>query len=377
LSIFKTGPSWAPGGNPNLYALCDEYFDPDKIDIPCGTLFPSSTPSVSLRPTLSPPPSTTPSTPPSCNPTSSSVPTLFPDCSCEPGEFKFELELKTDFYPNETSWQIQDVNGGIFAQNPEYSEHFEIFIHDYCLPAGCYNFVIYDSFGDGLCCGYYNDDFFLDYFGVEDIDDFDGYYKGSVYGWKEAFDGGEFVFQAIENFCGEDLCPFATHYPSTSPSTTSRPSITISTSPSLIPTSSSKPTFRDYSCGVGEFKFQLELKTDGRPQETSWQILDENGDIRYTNETAYNWNDSLTTFNDEYCLPVGCYVFIIDDSYGDGICCISDTVDDFHLDSFRVEGIDDLDGYYRGSIYGWKEIFNGGEFGSQAIENFCGEDVCM
>ena len=83
------------------------------------------------------------------------------------------------------------------------------FNYEYCLPVGCYDFVIDDSWGDGICCSYYNV----------------GYYEGSIYGWKEVFNGGDFGSQAIEHFCGEDLCPFATHYPSTSPSASSRPTM--------------------------------------------------------------------------------------------------------------------------------------------------------
>jgi len=51
---------------------------------------------------------------------------------------------------------------------------------------GCHDFVIYDWGADGLSS--------------------DGYYEGSIYGWKEVFDGGEFGSQAIEHFCGEDVC---------------------------------------------------------------------------------------------------------------------------------------------------------------------------
>jgi len=91
---------------------------------------------------------------------------------------------------------------------------------------GCYDFVIDDRFGDGICCGSWGD----------------GYYKGSVYGRKEVFNGGNFNETAIEHFCGEDLCPFATHYPSTSPSASSRPSISPSLVPSTSPSVSLIPT---------------------------------------------------------------------------------------------------------------------------------------
>jgi len=136
------------------------------------------------------------------------MPTISPDCSCGVREFKFELELKTDNFPEETSWRIRNENGDILASESEYDVmHESMFNHEYCLPVGCYAFVIDDSAGDGICCAWG-----------------DGYYKGSVYGWKEVFNGGEFGSEAIENFCGENLCPFATHYPSLLPTSSFVPS---------------------------------------------------------------------------------------------------------------------------------------------------------
>jgi len=102
-------------------------------------------------------------------------------------------------------------NGDILLSESGYNELLTTYNHEYCLPVGCHDFVIDDSFGDGICC-------------LEE----DGYYRGSIYGWEEVFNGGNFNESAIENFCGEDLCPFATHYPSTSPSASSRPSATTS-----------------------------------------------------------------------------------------------------------------------------------------------------
>jgi len=350
LSIFKTVYN---EGNKDLYVLCEAYYDPWKIDLPCDENrgVPSAVPSVSLIPT------------------SSSAPTFY-DCSCGVGEFKLELELKTNFYPEETSWKVKDENGEILVSESGYGgqkDWLKIFNYEYCLPVGCHDFVIDDSRGDGICCwsGSYDDDF-------------DGYYKASLYGRKEVFNGGDFENQAIENFCGEDVCPFATHYPSTSPSASSPPSISSSSTPSRtpsispslvpstspsvssIPTSSSAPTtFPDCSCGVGEFKFELELRTDEWPTDTSWKIEDGNGEILHS-ESEYHWRDEkFKIFNYEYCLPVGCHDFVIDDSNNDGICC-------------GWTG----DGYYKASLYGRKEVFNGGEFRSQAIEQFCGEDLC-
>lgn len=161
-------------GNKDLLALCDQYFDPDKIDIECQAGFA---------------PSTSPSS--SSAPTSSIAPTLFPDCSCGPGQFVFELELKTDEFPNETSWELQDGNGNIFFNETGYGnyENSTIFIYDYCLEAGCYNFTIFDSYGDGICCG-----------------GGDGYFYGTIYGNREVFFGGNFSDLETMSFCGVDAC---------------------------------------------------------------------------------------------------------------------------------------------------------------------------
>jgi len=62
------------------------------------------------------------------------------------------LTLTTDNYPNETSWKIVDTlavelySSGALAPQTTYT-------HDLCLPDGCYNFIILDSYGDGLIGG--------------------------------------------------------------------------------------------------------------------------------------------------------------------------------------------------------------------------------
>lgn len=64
------------------------------------------------------------------------------------------LTLKTDRFPEENSWQFYDQNGNLIRQSSDlleettYTEVFEV------EPGKCYEFVILDSFGDGICCEY-------------------------------------------------------------------------------------------------------------------------------------------------------------------------------------------------------------------------------
>lgn len=75
------------------------------------------------------------------------------------------LELRTDPYPGETYWTLLDGNGNSLYHggNPTvvggtdpsgaYTEGDAVYTHELPLPAdGCYEFVIYDSYGDGICC---------------------------------------------------------------------------------------------------------------------------------------------------------------------------------------------------------------------------------
>ncbi len=65
-----------------------------------------------------------------------------------------ELELLTDSYGSETTWDLKDssqttlFNGGSYGNSQQYLEQM-------CLaPGESYIFTIYDSFGDGICCNY-------------------------------------------------------------------------------------------------------------------------------------------------------------------------------------------------------------------------------
>eukprot|EP00594_Rhizosolenia_setigera_P002815 CAMPEP_0178940120 /NCGR_PEP_ID=MMETSP0789-20121207/618_1 /TAXON_ID=3005 /ORGANISM="Rhizosolenia setigera, Strain CCMP 1694" /LENGTH=234 /DNA_ID=CAMNT_0020619095 /DNA_START=97 /DNA_END=798 /DNA_ORIENTATION=+ len=93
------------------------------------------------------------------------------------------LQIKTDRYPEETSWTFSSVvssaGGKEKIEKGEYTEGNFIYIHHFCIPSSskndCFEFHIEDELGDGLCCE----------FG-------DGYYKGFV--------NGELVFEGSKEF---------------------------------------------------------------------------------------------------------------------------------------------------------------------------------
>ena len=62
------------------------------------------------------------------------------------------VSMQTDQYAGETSWQIFE-NDSLVASSPMYESNAyeETLI---VLPVGTYSFVVYDDFGDGICCSY-------------------------------------------------------------------------------------------------------------------------------------------------------------------------------------------------------------------------------
>jgi hypothetical protein len=63
------------------------------------------------------------------------------------------LTILTDNYPGETTWEVKD-GSTILASGGPYGSQGTLYTHTICLPDGCFDLVIYDSYGDGICCGY-------------------------------------------------------------------------------------------------------------------------------------------------------------------------------------------------------------------------------
>lgn len=68
------------------------------------------------------------------------------------------LNLLTDNYPSETTWNLLDSSGAVVASGPS-SPYSEASNSQETIPIPnvneCYTFVIYDSYGDGICCGFF------------------------------------------------------------------------------------------------------------------------------------------------------------------------------------------------------------------------------
>ncbi len=70
---------------------------------------------------------------------------------------QLQLKIRTDNAPEEVTWEIFNSQGDVVASGGPYTEAGTMHTEDITLPAGdaaeCYEFFIYDSGNNGLCCG--------------------------------------------------------------------------------------------------------------------------------------------------------------------------------------------------------------------------------
>jgi len=61
------------------------------------------------------------------------------------------LELRTDVFPEETTWEVEDEGGNVVFSGGPYTDQITVYTEEWCLDSeGCYDFYIYDGFGDGI-----------------------------------------------------------------------------------------------------------------------------------------------------------------------------------------------------------------------------------
>ncbi|MCF8345070.1 MAG: Omp28-related outer membrane protein, partial [Bacteroidales bacterium] len=109
------------------------------------------------------------------------------------------LELKTDNYGEETSWELVDsegnviYSGGNYASNTIYNETFEL------TDQFCYDFIIYDTYGDGICCSYGQG-----YYELSDSED-NVFADGGDFDTQETVPFGIYSNVGIDNSPGKNL----------------------------------------------------------------------------------------------------------------------------------------------------------------------------
>ncbi len=299
------------------------------------------------------------------------------DCggSCAPcqtacNDNEITITITFDNYPEETSWAITNSSGQTVASGGTYGSQADgsTLTETVCLADGCYDFVISDAYGDGICCSYGN-----------------GSYSVTGGGTTHA-SGGSFGSSETTNFClnnapaptcndgvqngdetgvdcgGSNCSPCATCNDgiqngnetgvdcggSCAPCVTCNDGVQNGDETGVDCGGSNCAPCNTGGCNDTEVSITITF--DNYSSETSWSITDANGQ---TVASGGNYNQaSGSSVTETACLPDGCYDFTINDAYGDGICC------SYGNGSYSVSS----DGTTHAS---------GGSFGSSETTNFC------
>lgn len=194
--------------------------------------------------------------------------------------------VQTDQYGGETSWEIYQ-DSQLVAVSPPYlnNSYNETLVE---LPVGQYNLVVYDAFGDGICC-----DFGPGYFGLTNSCGLDTF----VYDFGTSQATAFFELTECEQPVYGCLQPNALNY---------NPWANTPTPCNFPPV----------PCGEGQTNILSFFTPDSYPAETSWEIT-VNGDSL----TSGGGGTTGVTEPAYHCVNEGdTVVASIYDLYGDGMC---------------------------------------------------------
>lgn len=250
------------------------------------------------------------------------------DCggsSCEPcqtacNDNEVTISITFDNYPEETSWSLTNDSGVTVASGSYSNSNADgsSVTETLCLVDDCYTFTINDSYGDGICCSYGN--------GSYSVTGPSGIIKS----------GGSFTNSEATDFC------LGSSAPTCSDGIQNGDETGIDCGGS-----SCEP------CAPICIDIKLRLRFDNYPEETSWEIRNNDGTIVASGGTYGNQADG-SVLNITGCLPAGCYSLVMKDSYGDGMCCR------YGNGSFRLT--DESTG---------ATLASGGSFNASISNNFC------
>jgi subtilisin family serine protease len=261
-----------------------------------------------------------------------------------------EVDITTDNYASETTWTLTNkCTGETLLSGGPYGSNNSVQPTQYVCVQGNsdYEFVINDSYGDGICCAYGS-----------------GSYK-VTYGGVEAASGGSFTYSETKVFgdgCGGTSSPTKsptdaptkapTDAPTKAPTDTptKSPTDTPTKSPTEAPVTSPVASPPSSSCPAGQSLVEVDIKLDNYPSETSWSITACNSNQVLLSGGSYFSNGS--TISESKCLSDnGSYQFTINDTWGDGICC------GYGSGNFNVK-------------FGGTEVASGGAFGKSFAKAF-------
>ncbi len=114
-----------------------------------------------------------------------------------------QVEINTDCWGSEITWTIEDVNSNVLASGGPYGDVAggELILTNVCLAIDCYDFIINDSYGDGMYGSQWGSCSVDGDYTIIDVS------SGSILASIQAVDS-DFGNQEINNFCVSLPCPW-------------------------------------------------------------------------------------------------------------------------------------------------------------------------
>ena len=200
-----------------------------------------------------------------------------------------DITVQPDNYAGETSWEIlQDDE--VVAASPPYQNNTLLTVTKF-LPAGDYEFVMMDAFGDGICCA----------FG-------EGFYR-------------------LHNACGLDTANYEFASATDTVAFTLNPCLPVLLGCTNETAQNYNPwaTLDNGSCEVLECDsletlVSMQLTLDTWPGETGFNIVNLSDGQLYEQVIPgeFDFSDQLVTYTYDFCVALGFELVLIDE-FGDGI----------------------------------------------------------
>jgi hypothetical protein len=201
-----------------------------------------------------------------------------------------DITVQTDNYGGETSWEILNDDEQVVAVSPPYQDNSLLTITK-LLPAGDYQFVMMDAFGDGICC-----QFGEGFYRLHNVCGLDT----ANYNFSTATDTIDFTLNPclpLVPGCTNDL---ADNY---------NPWATIDNGDCNV-----------IECDSAETLVSMALTLDTWPGETGFTLVDLAVGEFYDQVLPgeFDFGDQLVTYTYDFCVSLG-FELILVDNFGDGL----------------------------------------------------------
>ncbi len=240
----------------------------------------------------------------------------FDDGSCTYPCVGVDLSILTDCWGEETSWTITDANGSVVASVAPNSYGDQITYNwNQCLEAGCYTFTISDSFGDGLNGALYASCGVNGNYTITDV------YGNTLVQMATPNFGAQSVHEFCVTYVDLNGCmdPSACNYEpgATTDDGSCEFSSCVGCTNPLASNYDPSASIDDGSCFITCSEYTITLLTDCYAAETSWSLEADGAGV--IQSAAAGTLTNSTTYSYSFCLEPGCYNFIINDTFGDGL----------------------------------------------------------